>query len=100
MKLFLNLVLTTSLVRMIAFLICTMLFVATPGQFIKNSNYDMIEAKMDEAAEDEISLWLPLDPEPNFGINKAPNLVILCLFLPELLFLITYLTLVWMTFQS
>lgn len=92
--------LTASCLRLLGWALCTSVFFNSGQTYIDQETYEQIWRLATEAKNNNVTLWLPLEPEYLNGVNESPLFLVLSIFAPEVFVLVTYLALCWLYFSS
>lgn len=100
LRIFLVFIVTASALRLAGWLLCCGFFFTNNKNFIKYATYEQIKRLTIEAKEQDVTYWLPLEPDSISGINQSPVLLVMAIFTPEVFVQIAFISLCWLCFSA
>ena len=88
-----------SVLRLISWLICTVVFYKSDENFLKYAVYERIKKLTIRAKAENESYWLPLEPKYVSGLDQAPKTLVVSIFGPDVFVMISYMALCWLCFS-
>ena len=88
-----------SVLRLISWLVCTVVFYKSDENFLKYAIYERIKKLTIQAKAENETYWLPLEPKYVSGLEQAPKTLVVSIFGPDVFVIISYMALCWLCFS-